>query len=65
MSETSRLQKVFSDLFGDRGPLPEVEVKDSETCWDLWDQAVAHMEQQARGTAKAVVPPVLVPRTTG
>jgi hypothetical protein len=62
MTETSRLQKMFADLFGDRGPLPEVEVKDSETCWDLWDQAVAHIEQQVRGKAKdAALPPGVLP----
>jgi hypothetical protein len=39
---------IVDFLFGDRGPLPEVDEQDSETSWSLWDEAVEKLDGQAR-----------------
>jgi hypothetical protein len=43
-------KNLFALILGDRGPLPVVEEKDSETAWSLWDEAVsaAEAERQLR-----------------
>lgn len=63
MNKKASIGSVLVDfLFGDRGPLPEVDEQDSETFWSLWDEAVEKLDRDARKRAPAELAAAAVPK---
>lgn len=44
MGQNGGIRQTISELLGERGPLPEVVEQDSDNCWKLWHEALAHLE---------------------